>query len=92
MQNNALTVKQRALIIELLSGLDQRAAARKLGVNISTVWRWSQHDAFKEAYQAAQAEMYEAALTRLKLATDRPFSSFLSIGYNKSSGCALQVV
>ncbi|HEX2999563.1 MAG TPA: hypothetical protein VHR86_04935 [Armatimonadota bacterium] len=60
-----LTKKQERAVLALLTEPGVDAAAKAVGVNPSTLWRWLQDDNFKAAVAAARREAFGAATSRI---------------------------
>lgn len=67
----ALTPKQGKLIEALLTPLSITAAARAAGIGEATARRWLKLPHFQAAYQAAQKQLFNQALTGLMQKVDR---------------------
>jgi len=65
-QNGAkITARQRRLIEALLSGQNISQACRTAGVGRRTYYRWMEQSCFKEALQAAEADLLAVSMRRL---------------------------
>ncbi len=78
-QNAPLSTKKRQALAALLETHSVVEAARVAGVGRESLRRWMKEDAFQEAYKAAQAELFDSALVKLKLSTQRAIDTLLEI-------------
>lgn len=76
-QDSTLTAKHHALIAALLEYQHISEAAEAAGVPDHTARRWMKHPEFKAALEAAQQELFDAALTRLKTRTNVAIDTLL---------------
>ena len=61
-----LTPIQERAIVALLSHANTRTAAKAVGVDETTLWRWLQDKDFHAAYMTARRETVQHALARLQ--------------------------
>lgn len=64
-----LTAKQTRAIAALLQSPTLREAAESCGVPESTLFRWLNESAFKDAFDQARGQLLEGALTALQAAS-----------------------
>jgi uncharacterized protein YcbX len=62
------TRKQQQAIAALLTAPTMAEAAARCGISEKTLWRWSQHSEFAEAYRKAQQRLLESAINALRQA------------------------
>jgi transposase len=78
--------KRDQLIVVLLSGLTIRRAAERVGVSERTARRWMKEPAFREAYEQARREAFDAALSVLQGASTRAVQALLrALGADRAS-------
>ncbi len=66
-----MTRKAEALIAALLTESTYGDAARKVGVNEATVYRWLARPEFQAAYRAARRRIVDVAVSRLSQLTSK---------------------
>ena len=74
-----LPPKQLQAIEALLADPNTDAAARAIGINASTLWRWLQQPAFSEVYNRARARLFEQTITALRSASRRAVAVLIEI-------------
>ena len=66
MKRNAKPGAQRErLLLALLEGLTPEQAAERVGVSVSTAWRWRRGPKFQRRLQRARGELLRAGMDRL---------------------------
>ncbi len=81
-----LRPEQLAGIEALMSTRSVEAAAKKVKVAPSTLYRWLREDDFKTAYRQVKSEVVGHALTRLQNATTKAVDALIAIvGDTKAS-------
>jgi transposase-like protein len=71
--------QQEAAVAALLTEPTYAAAARKVGLSESTLYRWMQKPAFRTACQAAQRELVVGAVHRLRSGTGQAVETLLAV-------------
>jgi hypothetical protein len=74
-----LTSKQEALLAALLTEPTYAAAAAKAGVGQTTLYRWMNLPAFRDAYRQARRELVESAIGRIQGATGQAVETLLAV-------------
>lgn len=65
-----LTAKQLIVLDLLLQGVSKEEAAKQADVGVSSIWRWLKRGSvFEEAFTLSKADIWEAALWRVKRMT-----------------------
>lgn len=65
--------------------------AKSVGVDRSSIYRWMQQLAFRDAYREARREVFSAAVARLQQAASRAVAPLLEIAEDSSQQGAARV-
>lgn len=84
----ALTDAQVKGLLALLSEPTLQEAAKSIGVNPSTIWRWQQQPAFAQAYRHARREAVTQGIARLQHATGEAVKTLLAVMREAGPGTA----
>ena len=79
-----LPIKQDEAIVALLASPSIEAAAQKVGIAPSTLFRWMQDDEFKVTYRKAKSAYVYQAITLLQQATTEAVSTLREIMLDES--------
>src|ERR1051325_3186202 len=80
-----LTPIQERAIVSLLSHATMRTAAKAVGVDEATLWRWLQDKAFHAAYMTARRETVQHALARLQQASTEAVNTLREVMKDKTA-------
>ena len=63
---SGLSSKQEKAVVALMSEVTLEAAARVVGVNQVTLWRWMKEPDFRKAYLAARRQVVDNAIALMR--------------------------
>jgi len=86
-----LPIKQDEAIVALLASPSIEAAAQKVGIAPSTLFRWMQDDEFKVTYRKAKSAYVYQAITLLQQATTEAVSTLRAIMLDESKPASTRV-
>jgi transposase-like protein len=78
-----LTPIQERAIVALLSNPTIKRAAKAVGIDDATLWRWLQDKDFHDAYRAARRESVSQAMARLQQASSEAVNTLREIVKDK---------
>lgn len=84
----ALTDAQVKGLVALLSEPTLQDAAKVVGVNPSTIWRWQQQPEFAQAYREARRDAVTQGIARLQHATGEAVKTLLAVMREAGAGTA----
>jgi hypothetical protein len=80
-----LTPVQERAIVALLSHANTRTAAKAVGVDEATLWRWLQDKDFHAAYMTARRETVQHALARLQQVSTEAVNTLREVMRDKTA-------
>jgi hypothetical protein len=80
-----LTPVQERAIVALLSHATTRTAAKAVGVDEATLWRWLQDKDFHAAYMTARRETVQHALARLQQVSTEAVNTLREVMRDKTA-------
>jgi hypothetical protein len=80
-----LTPIQERAIVALLSHANTRTAAKAVGVDEATLWRWLQDKDFHAAYMTARRETVQHALARLQQVSTEAVNTLREVMRDKTA-------
>jgi hypothetical protein len=80
-----LTPVQERAIVALLSHATTRTAAKAVGVDEATLWRWLQDKDFHAAYMTARRETVQHALARLQQVSTEAVNTLREVMKDKTA-------
>jgi hypothetical protein len=80
-----LTPIQERAIVALLSHANTRTAAKAVGVDETTLWRWLQDKVFHAAYMTARRETVQHALARLQQVSTEAVNTLREVMRDKTA-------
>ena len=86
-----LSAKQTRAIAALLQAPTLREAAESCGVPESTLFRWLNERAFKDAFDQARARLLENVLTRLQAVAGDAVSTLSDVMTDRNAGASARV-
>jgi transposase-like protein len=89
--DNHLTPIQERAIVALLSNSTIKRAAKAIGVDDATLWRWLQDKDFHNAYRAARRESVSQAIARLQQASSEAVNTLREIVKDKGQPAPARV-
>jgi hypothetical protein len=87
----SLPIRQERALVSLLEEPSVEAAAAKAGVSRTTLWRWTQEQAFRSAYEDARREMTSQALDDLNRATCQAVETLRSVMRDTQASASARV-
>ena len=89
--DSKLTPTQERAIIALLSHSTTRTAAKSVGVDEATLWRWLQDKDFHAAYMTARRETVKHAIARLQQISSEAVNTLREIVKDKKQPAPARV-
>jgi hypothetical protein len=83
--NGKLTPIQERAIVALLSHANTRTAAKAIGVDDATLWRWLQDKDFHAAYMTARRETVKHAIARLQQISSEAVNTLREVMKDKTA-------
>jgi lambda repressor-like predicted transcriptional regulator len=83
--DSKLTPIQERAIVALLSHANTRTAAKAVGVDEATLWRWLQDKDFHTAYMTARRETVKHALARLQQISSEAVNTLREVMRDKTA-------
>jgi AcrR family transcriptional regulator len=80
-----LTPIQERAVVSLLSHATMRTAAKAVGVDEATLWRWLQDKDFHAAYMTARRETMQHAMARLQQISSEAVSTLREVMKDKTA-------
>jgi lambda repressor-like predicted transcriptional regulator len=80
-----LTPIQERAVVALLSHANLRTAAKAIGVDETTLWRWLQDKDFHAAYMTARRETVQHALARLQQVSTEAVNTLREVMKDKTA-------
>lgn len=90
--SSRLTPIQERAIIALLSNANIRTAAKAVGVDEATLWRWLQDQEFHAAYMTARRESVSLSIARLQQSTMEAVNTLKEIAKDKDAPASSRVM
>jgi hypothetical protein len=87
-----LTPVQERAIVALLSNANTRTAAKAVGVDEATLWRWLQDQEFHAAYMAVRRESVSLSIARLQQSTMEAVNTLKTIAKDKAAPASSRVM
>jgi hypothetical protein len=87
-----LTAPQERAIVALLSHSTIRTAAKAVGIDETTLWRWLQDKEFHAAYMNLRRECVRQSIARLQQASSEAVSTLRTIMKDKEAPASARVV
>jgi hypothetical protein len=88
--DNLTPIQERA-IVALLSNSTIKRAAKSVGVDDATLWRWLQDKDFHNAYRTARRESVSQAIARLQQASSEAVNTLREIVKDKQQPAPARV-
>jgi hypothetical protein len=83
--DSKLTPTQERALVALLSHANTRTAAKSVGVDEATLWRWLQDKDFHAAYMTARRETVQHALARLQQVSTEAVNTLREVMRDKTA-------
>ena len=90
--NGKLTAIQERAIVALLSHSTIKSAAKAVGVDDTTLWRWLQDKDFHAAYMTIRRESVSLSIARLQQSTMEAVNTLKAIAKNKKAPSSSRVM
>ena len=87
-----LTPIQERAIVALLSHSTIKSAAKAIGIDDATLWRWLQDKEFHTAYMSFRRESVRQSIARLQQASSEAVSTLRTIMKDKKAPASARVV
>ena len=87
-----LTPVQERAIVALLSHANTRTAAKAVGVDEATLWRWLQDEDFHAAYMTIRRESVSLSIARLQQSTMEAVNTLKAITKDKKAPASARVM
>ena len=87
-----LTPIQERAIVALLSNANTRTAAKAVGVDEATLWRWLQDKEFHAAYMTIRRESVSLSIARLQQSTMEAVNTLKAIAKDKKAPSSSRVM
>jgi len=87
-----LTPIQERAIVALLSNANTRIAAKAVGVDEATLWRWLQDKEFHAAYMTIRRESVSLSIARLQQSTMEAVNTLKAIAKDKKAPASSRVM
>jgi transposase-like protein len=88
--DNLTPIQERA-IVALLSNSTMKRAARSVGIDEATLWRWLQDKNFHTAYRTTRRESVNQAIARLQQASSEAVNTLREIVKDKKQPAPARV-
>lgn len=86
-----LTPIQERAVVALLSHANTRTAAKAIGVDDATLWRWLQDKGFHRRYMDLRRECVSQSIARLQQASKEAVNTLRSIAKDKKEPASARV-
>src|ERR1044071_2112347 len=90
--NGKLTAIQERAIVGLLSHSTIKSAAKAVGVDDTTLWRWLQDKEFHAAYMTIRRESVSLSIARLQQSSMEAVNTLRAIAKDKDSPASARVM
>jgi hypothetical protein len=90
--NGKLTAIQERAIVALLSHSTIKSAAKAVGVDDTTLWRWLQDKDFHAAYMTIRRESVSLSIARLQQSTMEAVNTLKAIAKDKKATSSSRVM
>ncbi len=90
--SSRLTPIQERAIIALLSNANIRTAAKAVGVDEATLWRWLQDQDFHAAYMAVRRESVSLSIARLQQSSTKAVNTLRAVAKDKQVPASARVM
>ena len=90
--NGKLTAIQERAIVALLSHSTIKSAAKAIGVDDTTLWRWLQDKDFHAAYMTIRRESVSLSIARLQQSTMEAVNTLKAIAKDKQAPASARVM
>lgn len=90
--NGNLTAIQERAIVALLSHSTIKSAAKAVGVDDATLWRWLQDQDFHAAYMSVRRESVSLSIARLQQSTMEAVNTLKTIAKDKDAPASSRVM
>jgi hypothetical protein len=87
-----LTPIQERAIVALLSNANTRTAAKAVGIDEATLWRWLQDQEFHAAYMTIRRESVSLSIARLQQSTMEAVNTLKAIAKDKKAPASARVM
>ena len=87
-----LTPIQERAIVALLSHASTRSAAKAVGVDETTLWRWLQDQDFHAAYMNVRRESVKLSIARLQQSSTEAVNTLRTIAKDKTAPASARVM
>lgn len=87
-----LTPIQERAIVALLSNANTRTAAKAVGVDEATLWRWLQDQEFHAAYMAVRRESVSLSIARLQQSSTEAVNTLRAVAKDKQAPASARVM
>ena len=87
-----LTPVQERAIVALLSHANTRTAAKAVGIDEATLWRWLQDEDFHAAYMTIRRESVSLSIARLQQSTMEAVNTLKAIAKDKQAPASARVM
>jgi len=91
MKTKRLVVKTHHIVLALLEHGSNEKAAAALGIDATTVWRWSKKPEVQEQLRKARAEAFSAGIGRLAFLTTLAVDTILEIISDKKAPASVRL-